>query len=48
MVTLEVPASRLREVDLAIEQCAWCVFSTEFYATYDFRPVWERIKAEKG
>ncbi len=48
VVTLAVPASRLREVNLAIEQCAWGGFSTEFYATYDFRPVWERLKAEKG
>ena len=47
VVTLRVPASRLREVNLAIEQSAWGGFSTEFYPTYDFRPVWENIKAQQ-
>jgi hypothetical protein len=47
-VTLSLPPSKLREVNLAIEQCAWGAFDTEFHPTYDFRPVWERIKAEKG
>ncbi len=45
VVTLKVPAKKLREVNLAIEQSAWGAFSTEFYATYDFLPVWEQIKA---
>lgn len=44
VVTLRVPAGRLREVNLAIEQSAWGGFSTEFYPTYDFQPVWEQIK----
>ena len=48
VVTLRFPAGRLREVNLAIEQRAWGGFETEFYATYDFRPVWENIKAEKA
>jgi hypothetical protein len=48
VVTLKVPADKLRDVNLAIEQCAWGAFDTEFYATYDFRPVWERIRAEKN
>lgn len=48
VVTLKVPANRLRDVNLAIEQCAWGAFDTEFYPTYDFRPVWERIKSEGG
>lgn len=47
VVTLKVPADRVREVNLAIEQCAWGAFDTEFYATYDFRPVWEGIKAKQ-
>jgi hypothetical protein len=41
VVTLRVPAEKLREVNVAIEKRAWGAFSTEFYATYDFRPVWE-------
>ena len=48
VVTLKVPPAKLREVNLAIEQSAWGAFDTEFFATYDFRPVWERICAEKG
>jgi hypothetical protein len=48
VVTLSVPPAKLREVNLAIEQCAWGAFDTEFYATYDFEPVWQRLKAEKG
>lgn len=47
VVTLRVPAPRLREVNLALEKCAWGAFSTEFYPTYDFRPVWKKILEEK-
>src|SRR6266702_5809266 len=35
VVTLKVPASRLREVNRAIEQSAWGGYRTEFYPTYD-------------
>ena len=45
VVTLRLPAGRLREVNLAIEQNAWGAFETEFYPTYDFRPVWQGIKS---
>lgn len=45
VATLRVPASRLRDVNLAIEKTAWGAFDTEFYATYDFKPVWERLKS---
>ena len=48
VVTLKVPAAKLRDVNLAIERSAWGAFSTEFYPTYDFRPVWQRIKGEQG
>jgi len=44
VVTLRVPAERLREVNLAIENGAWGPYRTEFYATYDYRPVWEAAK----
>ena len=47
VVTLRFPAAKLREINLAMEQKAWGAFSTEFYATYDFRPVWESIKARQ-
>lgn len=44
VVTLRVPAAKLREVNLAIEQNAWGAFDTEFYPTYDFVPVWEKLR----
>ncbi len=47
VVTLRFPAERLRDVNLAIERSAWGGFRTEFYATYDFRPVWQGIKARQ-
>lgn len=47
VVTLSIPASKLRDVNLVIEQCAWGAFDTEFFPTYDFRPVWQRMKSEK-
>jgi hypothetical protein len=39
VVTLEVPASKLRDVNLALERTAWKAFRTEFYPTYDLYPV---------
>jgi len=41
VVTVRVPPGKLRPVNLAIEQNAWGAFKTDFYATYDFKPVWE-------
>ncbi|MGJ8657274.1 MAG: hypothetical protein ACSHX6_12565 [Akkermansiaceae bacterium] len=39
VITLEIPASKLRDVNLAIEKTAWKAFKTEFYPTYDLYPV---------
>ncbi len=49
VVTLRLPADQLREVNLAVEENAWGAFRTEFYPTYDFRPVWmeNRGKADQ-
>jgi hypothetical protein len=41
VVTLRVPPDRLREVNRAIEESAWGAFRTEFYPTYDFKPIAE-------
>jgi hypothetical protein len=41
VVTLRVPAEKLREVNVAVEKGAWGAFRSEFYPTYDYRPVWE-------
>ncbi len=50
VVTLRFPAEKLREVNLAIEHGAWGAFRTEFYPTYDYKPVWEeqRRKQDSG
>lgn len=39
VVTLEVPASLLRNVNLAIEKHGWKAFKSEFYPTYDLYPI---------
>lgn len=39
VVTLRLPASRLREVNRIIEDTAWGPYRTEFYPTYDYKSV---------
>jgi hypothetical protein len=39
VVTLRLPASRLREVNRIIETSAWGAYHTEFYPTYDYKAV---------
>lgn len=39
IVTLEVPAGKLRDVNRALEKTAWKAFRTEFYPTYDYYPI---------
>lgn len=39
VVTLRLPASRLAEVNLALENAAWGTYRTEFYPTYDFKAI---------
>ena len=41
VVTMRVPADRLREVNRALERTAWGAYRTEFYPTYDLKPVME-------
>jgi hypothetical protein len=37
VVTLRLPASRLREVNRIFETTAWGSYHTEFYPTYDYK-----------
>src|SRR5271155_3663465 len=37
VVTLRLPASRLREGNRIFETTAWGAYHTEFYATYDYK-----------
>jgi hypothetical protein len=46
IVTLRLPASLLNQVNVEIERRAWGVFETDFYPTYDFLPVRERLTRE--
>jgi hypothetical protein len=39
VVTLRLPASRLREVNRIFETSAWGAYRTEFYPTYDYKAV---------
>jgi len=39
VVTLRLPASRLREVNRIFENTAWGAYRTEFYPTYDYKSV---------
>ena len=39
VVTLRLPASRLREVNRIFEGTAWGAYHTEFYPTYDYKAV---------
>jgi hypothetical protein len=39
VVTLRLPASRLREVNRVLENTAWGTYRTEFYPTYDYESV---------
>jgi hypothetical protein len=39
IITLRLPASRLREINRVFETTAWGAYRTEFYPTYDFKAV---------
>ncbi len=42
IVTLRVPASKLREVNTVLENTAWGPYRTEFFATYDYKAIAEQ------
>jgi hypothetical protein len=39
VITLRLPASRLREVNRIVENSAWGSYHTEFYPTYDYKAI---------
>ena len=39
VITLRLPASRLREVNRVLEDTAWGSYRTEFYPTYDYKTI---------
>ncbi|NKY34965.1 hypothetical protein HGA13_18080 [Nocardia speluncae] len=46
IVTLRLPVAKLAAVNVELERRAWGVFHTDFYPTYDFVPVRERLTRE--
>ena len=46
VVTLRVPTERLREVNRVLEDTAWGAYTTEFYASYDFKAVAEQMRVQ--
>jgi hypothetical protein len=48
VVTLRLPPEKLREVNLAVENAGWGAYRSEFYPTYDFRPVWEEQRKARA
>lgn len=44
VVTLRLPADKLRDVNRYFEQRAWGAFRTEFYPTYDFKTAFQELK----
>jgi hypothetical protein len=39
VITLRLPASRVREVNRVLEDTAWGAYRTEFYPTYDYKAI---------
>jgi len=41
IITLKLPSGAIRRFNLSLENGAWGAFNTEFYITYDYRPIWQ-------
>lgn len=48
VVTLEVPAAKLRDVNVAVEKTGWKAFKSEYFPTYDLYPVIQSKLANKN
>jgi hypothetical protein len=46
IITLKIPLSNLSEFNETVQNAAWGAFSTEFYITYDYMPVWKDMKSK--
>ncbi len=46
VLTLRLPPSKLRELNVLFEKSAWGAFKTEFYPTYDYLPVFQQQKRD--
>lgn len=41
VIVLQMPASGIRRLNLAIENGAWGAFDTEIYLSYDYQAIWQ-------
>ena len=48
IITLRLPATRLREVNRVLETTAWGSYRTEFYPTYDYKAIGMGLRGEKA
>ena len=48
VVTLMVPVSSVRRLNLALENGAWGAFDTEIYLSYDYKAVWEEYMERRS
>jgi hypothetical protein len=48
VVTLRISGKDLRALNLSVEKGAWGAFSTEFYPTYDYVPVYKEMMEKKS
>ena len=48
VVTLKITPKDLRTLNLSIEKGAWGAFSTEFYPTYDYVPVYKEMMEKRN
>lgn len=48
IVTLKITPKDLRTLNLSIEKGAWGAFSTEFYPTYDYVPVYKEMMEKRS
>jgi len=45
VVTLRFPAEKLRDINRLVEAEAWGGYRTEFYPTYDYRALYDQLRA---
>ena len=44
IITLKLPPSKLREVNVAVEKGVWPAFRAEFYPSYDYLKIFNELK----
>jgi hypothetical protein len=46
IITVRIPPSKLSEFNETSQNAAWGAYSTEFYVTYDYMPVWKDMRGK--